>query len=418
MPRETGEVRAPMTLHEAIRLVLQAKQPLLAEEIGEEIRARSLYIRGDSDPPPEDQVRWRIRNHPELFEVVPGSSPQMFRLVESGEPTADEAREKLVFYVKCRPRGLDMWKLAEAYKRVFIGYPPWRRLDEEPGREEWPETIQDISSPHFDNDAIRDKAWRPTITANRHLSRRVGQGSIVLVPRPGDGICHVGRVAGPFEIFSDEAYVSAALAYKNQHYESDLDLWGDVAQTWPVEGWITVPFPYLPGWIRYRLLSQNTVGEIKHRDGLAVMERLRSDPTSMPVDWFPTSDVNEVHRRLEFHVTPAGFEHLVVDLLQLEHEGEHWLHIGGSGDGGADGIGYDHAGKVTGIVQCKWRPPSRPIAVPETAGWFYVATLSRGTWKYAPARAEMLYGQDVARMLIRHADRLPIARALGVRPRV
>lgn len=254
-----------MTLHEAIQRVLQAQQPLTAEQIAAEVGNHALYTRGDGDFLPEAQIRWRMRNHPELFEIVPGSSPQLFQLVHNSAVLASGSREKLVFYVKCRPRGVDMWTLAQSYKRVFIGYPPWRLFDEQPAtRSEWPRTIQDISSTDFDYAAIRHQSWRPTITANRNLSLRVGPGSIVLVPRPGEGVCHVGRVAGPFNISSEEDYVADALAYKDQRYESDLDLWGDVAQTWPVEGWVTVPFAYLPGWIRYRLLSQNTVGEVRH----------------------------------------------------------------------------------------------------------------------------------------------------------
>jgi hypothetical protein len=42
---------------------------------------------------------------------------------------SDHIREvpERVFFVKCRPQGADIIDLVLAEKRVFIGYPPWRR---------------------------------------------------------------------------------------------------------------------------------------------------------------------------------------------------------------------------------------------------------------------------------------------------
>ena len=331
--------------------------------------------------------------------------------------TTEPKAEKLVFYVKCRPRGLDLWNLACKYKRVFIGYPPWKKgLVEltEPDRSKWPATIQDISSPTFDYSAIRNPSWRRIITANRNLSKRIAPGSIVLVPRPRECVCYLGRVARQFEICSEDAYVSSALAYKTPDYESDLELWGDVAQTWPVVAWIPVPFSFLPGWTRYRVLSRNTAGIVDHPEALKTMEALLANPTTIPVDWLPTSDPTKVLQRMQYHLTPAAFEHLTVDLLQLEHPHEHWLHVGGSGDGGADGLGYDDAGAIAGAVQCKWQLPSVPIDRLPLAPRVYIATLSQQRPKRLKLDGDLLLGRDVARLLLKHAGRPPAAGSLGV----
>jgi hypothetical protein len=53
-------------------------------------------------------------------------------------------------------------------------------------------------------------------------------------------------------------------------------------------------------------------------------------------------------------ISPSALEHLCVALLQLEYPDELWWHIGGSGDGGADGLGYSDQWESTGLLQCKW----------------------------------------------------------------
>lgn len=332
--------------------------------------------------------------------------------------TESSPGEKVVFYVKCRPRGHDLWALAKAHRKVFIGYPAWKPgIANDVPRSEWPNTLQDISSRDFAKSMIRDKAWTSHISANRNLSLRIGKGSIVLVPRPADGVCHVGRVEGPFEIASAPTYVDAAMGFKNSDYKTELDLWGDVAQTWPVESWVCVPFAFLPGWTRYRLLSQNMIGEIKHPDAFSVMEKLLANPAIRPGDLSRTDDPPKVLARMLYSLTPTSFEHLSVDLLQLEFPAEHWLHVGGSGDGGVDGIGFGQSGEVLGSVQCKWALPGKPIAKPPLAGpgiRHYITSLSAQRWQHAPVYATMLYGTDIARMLIKHSEEVPVARTLGV----
>ena len=54
-------------------------------------------------------------------------------------------------------------------------------------------------------------------------------------------------------------------------------------------------------------------------------------------------------------VGPSAFEHLMVHVLQLESGNAiSWHHVGGSGDGGVDGIGMSAKGEVAGVLQCKW----------------------------------------------------------------
>ena len=69
-----------MTLHEAIQKVLHTRRPLTAKEIETEIQGNALYVRDDGKFPGANQIRWRIPRYPHLFELVPGSSPQRFRI--------------------------------------------------------------------------------------------------------------------------------------------------------------------------------------------------------------------------------------------------------------------------------------------------------------------------------------------------
>ncbi|WP_425485132.1 restriction endonuclease [Dokdonella fugitiva] len=89
-------------------------------------------------------------------------------------------------------------------------------------------------------------------------------------------------------------------------------------------------------------------------DGFSWATR-RSSKAWIPYE--PTEDSDEIARRLVDLLSPASFEHLVVDVLRLERPDLMWLHVGGTGDGGADGIGFRADGTPAAILQCKLRWP-------------------------------------------------------------
>tara|TARA_Y100001933_G_C18856505_1_gene504054 strand:- start:628 stop:849 length:222 start_codon:yes stop_codon:yes gene_type:complete len=57
-----------MTLHEAIELVLKAKDGLTTRQLANEINQKKLYQRKNLKPIPTNQIGARVKNHPLWFE--------------------------------------------------------------------------------------------------------------------------------------------------------------------------------------------------------------------------------------------------------------------------------------------------------------------------------------------------------------
>ena len=130
-----------------------------------------------------------------------------------------------------------------------------------------------------------------------------------------------------------------------------------------------------------------------------------------------TDDVAEIQRRLLTFVSPATLEHLCVELLQLEHPDETWWHVGGAGDGGADGLGYTHDWIPSGRVQCKWYfKGSRVSEVfrPCENMRQVFASLIHGPVEQDVQGAEFWALEHVAMLVKKHAKDLPITRSLRI----
>jgi Restriction endonuclease len=119
-------------------------------------------------------------------------------------------------------------------------------------------------------------------------------------------------------------------------------------------------------------------------------------------------------------LTPSTFEHLVVSLLQLEYANETWVQVGGSGDGGVDGVGADQEGNVAGLLQCKWQYWGGEPFV-ETV-WkvdhrkpyrTYLASLLYPKGVVVPTNSHFLDRSEIARLVVKHHKRLP--QAIGMR---
>jgi hypothetical protein len=106
-------------------------------------------------------------------------------------------------------------------------------------------------------------------------------------------------------------------------------------------------------------------------------------------------------------------------LRQLERPAEIWTHVGGSGDGGVDGVGADHNGRVAGLLQCKWQydgselPFEGDTQVGDGIERF-VATLIHPAGLTAARGITLLDRSKVAELLLKHADSLPWAKAMQV----
>lgn len=347
--------------------------------------------------------------------------------------------ERIAFYVKCRPQNADAIDLVKKVKRVFIGYPAWRK--------NWSWNAKDvkralidisISEPDWDHKLIDKKqsASIRQINTNRNLVRDISEGSMVAIPRPGEGICWLARTTGTFELVNEIPWADYYLQLReDQELDSaieDAPLYlADVVQSWPVTQLRKVPFPTIPGWIVYRLLSRNTIGRIYDRpdDARRAVDVLDELYRRVYVyDFHPTSSVSKIKQRLLEWLSPASFEHLVVSVLQLDQPHLKWIHTGGSGDGGTDGIALDTVeNRISAVVQCKWVYNGDPVTLGETLHkqivkeWgqecqVYVATLyQRGAISNSTQNITHLDADFFAERLCKYRKNHPMAHSLSVR---
>ena len=348
-------------------------------------------------------------------------------------------RPRWAFYVKCRPRGVDAAPIALKHKRVFIGYPPWRK------GYAWD---RHHVSRSLLNLGIEDALWDPgeldpglksshrgQITMNRKFAREIEKGDVVLLPRPGEGICYLGRVSGSYELVDDPAwgqeFLDLRVKQDSKDDPPDEEDISEIVQCWEVEEWHRCPFPFVPRWISYRLLARNTVGWLDDQPtkGLKASDVLEQiiDGTYKVTIFEETSDLAELERRIVAWVAPASFEQLMCELLQLEHSEERWFHVGGAGDGGSDGIAVNDKAQVTAVLQCKWMSNDDPYDLGESLRqqlrdkWgavphVYVAMLFNEPVKKAPVQGiTFLDSKKITELLARHSSECPAAASLGWR---
>lgn len=333
--------------------------------------------------------------------------------------------ETTVFFSRCRPQKADPVDLAVRERRLFIGWPAWRP-GVIPRRGHLREAIIDLG--------CSDEAWaalcphlgknRPKYVQNRNLVRDVSTGAIALVPRPSRGVVYAGRVAGPFTLLDHPPWGEEYLQLRRDQgldVEDELGHLADVAQGWEVDRFRALPFPLVPAWIRRSLFGRSTYGRIRPQPALrldphSVLDRLIDHPEAVERPW--TTDPAEVERRLVNDVGPNAFEHLCAALLQLEHPEEVWAHVGGSGDGGVDGIGAGPDGRAVGLLQCKWSYQGEEVHLANPAsrgaGRRILAALIHPEAVAAHDGVAFWSRHHIAALVVKHARRLPLAISLRV----
>lgn len=244
-----------------------------------------------------------------------------------------------------------------------------------------------------------------------------------MVPRPIRGVIYCGRVISKFELVDDPPW-----------YERYMRLRGDeddkFVGTPPIllsAGELTNFSPYL--FRGYRLGSDvpYLAGrhiEVIHPNSMlgdpydAISSILLTDKFEVRT-W--TLDVPTIERRLLTYLTPSTFEHLVVSLLQLEHPNEVWTQVGGSGDGGIDGVGASQDGQVTGLLQCKWQywgedpfPTDPSWRAGDNPFRRYLAALRYPDEGLVHPHLELLNRPKIAQLVAKHHHRLPEALSLRI----
>lgn len=329
---------------------------------------------------------------------------------------------KVVFFSRCKPQKVDAIEIVLAERRIFIGYPMGRAgveynprslrsctVDLACGDEEW-------AAAHARSD--RNKQYNQ----NRNLVAEVGIGSIALVPRPDRGVIYCGKVISSFELEDSPEWYDRYMALRGDMDSGETWHAADIGQCWRVDEFKPIPVPRVPAWIRRSLFGRSTYGVIRADEiggePLEVFERLLLDDSFCPREW--SLDIETIKARLLEDFTPSAFEHLAVSLLQLEHPHEVWLQVGGSGDGGVDGVGIGANGRVSSLLQCKWQywggnPFAENIAWDSTGQMLkkYLAVL-RCKDKVGPADCEFLDIGRIAELVQKHHTRLPQAVSMRI----
>jgi hypothetical protein len=327
-----------------------------------------------------------------------------------------------VFFVKCRPQSADILKLVLSEGRVFIGYPPWRiGTDYEP--RDIASCVVDLSSAGDDWKASV-RSYHPSMKTNWGFAKSVKPGWIVVIPRPGEGVCWVAEISSKFELVNDPPWRSDYLRLRQElglEAENEASHVGDVIQSWRFSRAVAVPFGLIPRWISYRLLGRSTLGEIYGVPALglrahAVLKRFLDGSAEPPLT--PTNDLQEIGRRLVTFVSPSALEHLAVAILQCDRPHETWWHVGGSGDGGSDGLGYSNDWTSIGMLQCKWlfngSTCSEVFGTTTDGKQRVLASLIHGNVKRDLENAEFWGLNEIAILVRKYAALLPIAKSLRI----
>ncbi|WP_340693308.1 restriction endonuclease [Hyphomonas sp.] len=267
---------------------------------------------------------------------------------------------RIVFYVRNRPQSCDAMEIAKLAKMAFIGYPLWR----ENASNFESDLATSIISPATDEENWTREHSRPRTphktpkSTNRNLVRDAQRGSIVVCPRPAEGVVFVGRTLE----FVVESNPSWGTEYIKLRQRAGLDTdpenrhWGDVAQGWRVDEWKPIPLVHIPAWMRYSLFGRGLRARIRPWPSMGFEPWNTLDGLlrgQVPAQLEPTSDIAEIKRRIWTFISPESFEHLTVAILQIQNPEMQWIQTGGSGDGGIDGLGFDVNGRATGFLQCK-----------------------------------------------------------------
>lgn len=341
-----------------------------------------------------------------------------------------------MFYTKCRPQDCDALDLALELNKVFVGYPLYKAgIDKEANktrRSNFIEIFADISDKEYkklSNYYQQKRGYKSQSTRHHNLTNQIEPGSIVLIPRIQKGVCYAGRINSNFQLISNPTWIDQYFDLRKQQgkdVSNYLSHIGDVIQTWSVEKWHEISFPAIPRWISYRLLSRNTAGIIHDLENpkmsaYEVLDEIIDLPKAK--QYRRINNATGPYEALLNWVTPRSFEPLMVSLLQCEANGEdeNWYLVGGSGDGGVDGIAVNSSGEMIKALQCKlYSSISVEKLVQEIKGNVQdgsecIVAILGGNNKTTEIDGVKVYGIDkIVELIKKHQDSLPIAQTLNI----
>jgi len=333
-----------------------------------------------------------------------------------------------VFFAKLKPQGFDAFSICRDLQRVVCGYPLWK-------------SGSDLGSDHQSVNQIANLRnmegkkrmegydYPPStkmLSVCRNIAQQARSGDFFLIPRLREGNIYVARVTSPYDVFDPSNIVDRvkserkrAMPAKPEGAHGWGSVIGDFMQGWKTEPWVAVRFVSFPRELAQFTFRRDSIGMLKRRDGVETWDTV-SDLISGGGrrKFHPVSSVEQVEQGLRDLCSADMFEHLCVALLQLEHPDEVWLHVGGSGDGGMDGIGFSRSdGEAVAGLQCKLRWPGDewvPPASKDGITRMTFASLIHGPRPLMKS-GTFLGSREVAEMVLSHRARLPFAVTLGLK---
>ncbi len=333
----------------------------------------------------------------------------------------------IAFFCRAKPQGCDAFAIFEQAARVFIGH-PLLGFGREYDRNNLQHCLVDLTvdDEEWAHERAVNPQFTPQHTKNRNLVQKVTCGSIVVIPRPREGVVYVARITGDYDIVNAPGWAKDYLTLRetqglDAHNDDENHHIADVAQGWPIDEYRQIDLTQLPGWMLRTMLGRTTYGVFgrhpvdRNITAYAVLESI-VDGEHHPVPW--TLDLDDIKRRLVDTLFPYAFECLVVSLLQLEHPHEIWRHVGGTGDGGVDGIGSDEEGNLVGLMQAKLyarHAPNFGDAGPYNPGVrLYSAVLTPERPEPPGGGVHFLDLNWIAKAVQQHWEFLPQARAMRI----
>ncbi|MCK4429551.1 MAG: hypothetical protein KAU95_04190 [Candidatus Aenigmarchaeota archaeon] len=284
-------------------------------------------------------------------------------------------KEPIAFFVRCKPQGQEIIDLVINYEKVPIGYGPLKKIINNSEfqiskLDTWLYDIRNHEKDFEEKDTLHK--WKKHYNTFKNLIGDVSKGSLVLIPRPEKGICYIGKV-DKYEFEYDaglhKAYKKLRMENSEKLKKAKEDVWGrsnkkiceqvkDVVQYWKVSNIKDISFVKIPGWIRRSLFGRGTLARIKDADetlnAYKILDKIYQGNSKFEIISKKEDDTATIKEKLYNFLTPEIFEHFICNLLFLEFSPEQfWWHVGGSGDGGVDCMGFNEEGETTGIAQCK-----------------------------------------------------------------
>ncbi len=311
----------------------------------------------------------------------------------------------IVFFYKANPgfntdKHLDIAPECIQFDKIFMPYQVWNA-------NVWPVGAGVVQPTDYPNDlCLTRRGGQPTdpmISRATNLIKKIDQIDTLggrrwaVIPRVGNGYCWLTEIphGNHYRSWGQASQwiqsLTGQLLLLGVGRNDIYQILAGAAQGWDTGQWARISFARLPRWFSKQLLHQACLGEIHPlrnypvqviTNPAAIAAQCHANPNQTPL--LPhTVQPAVVLQRLVERVSPTALEFLCVELLKLRaaHGCALWMHVGGVGDGGVDGIGFDNFGNPSAFLSVKWEiNSSTPIHAPigaQTELAYLVGTLPR-----------------------------------------